>query len=91
MLIHEEQPGRAPFVTFPGGRKASIGEDPLLAAQREFLEETGYWIELLDRSETLPTPVLEPLQQSTDEIIRMMVSSINTVNRSIPAKPSSKA
>lgn len=42
MLIEEEQPGRPPFVTFPGGRKTTLKEDPLLAAQREFLEETGY-------------------------------------------------
>src|SRR6185503_10507816 len=42
MLIEEEQPGRPPFVTFPGGRKSGIEEDPLFAAKREFLEETGY-------------------------------------------------
>jgi four helix bundle protein len=62
-----------------------------LESSLQELEETGYWLELLDRSEMVATPILEPLQQSTDEIIRIMVSSINTVKRGIPAKPVSKA
>jgi four helix bundle protein len=62
-----------------------------LESSLQELEETGYWLELLDRSETVAASVLEPLQQSTDEIIRIMVSSINTVKRGIPQKPGSKA
>jgi four helix bundle protein len=54
------------------------------------LEESGYWIELLDRSETLPTSTLRPLQESTDELLRILVSSINTVKRGMPSKAGSK-
>ncbi len=41
IIIEDEQPGRAPVLTFPGGR-IDPGEDPLTAVHREFLEETGY-------------------------------------------------
>lgn len=38
----EEQPGRTEsFISLPGGG-ADPGEEPLVTAQREFLEETGY-------------------------------------------------
>lgn len=41
MLLTDEQPGREPILTFPGGRMDE-DEDPLPAAKRELLEETGY-------------------------------------------------
>lgn len=41
ILIHETQPDKGPYITFPGGRLES-GEDPLDGAKRELLEETGY-------------------------------------------------
>jgi len=41
MLTCEEQPGKKPFIGTCGGR-VDAGEDPLGAAKREFLEETGY-------------------------------------------------
>lgn len=41
MLQKEEQPGRAPFISTPGGR-CDDGEEPLAAARRELLEESGY-------------------------------------------------
>lgn len=41
MLIEQEQPGRAPYISTPGGR-VDEGEDILLAAKRELHEETGY-------------------------------------------------
>lgn len=41
ILGKEEQPGMAPFVGLPAGR-IEVGEDPLVAAGRELLEETGY-------------------------------------------------
>jgi len=42
LILKEEQPDYPePFFSLPGGR-CDEGEDPLLAAQRELLEETGY-------------------------------------------------
>lgn len=41
LVLEQEQPGKAPFLSLPGGR-CDNGEDPLIAAQRELLEETGY-------------------------------------------------
>jgi ADP-ribose pyrophosphatase len=41
IFSHEEQPGKEPFLGFLGGR-VEAGEDPIDAAQRELLEETGY-------------------------------------------------
>lgn len=41
LVIDDEQPGRLPAPTFPGGR-LDPGEDPEVAAKRELLEETGY-------------------------------------------------
>ncbi len=41
ILIEEEQPGKKPFIGTVGGR-IDEGEDPLFAAKRELLEETGY-------------------------------------------------
>ncbi len=39
-LSHEEQPGRPPAYTLLGGRQEE-GEDPLVTAKRELLEEAG--------------------------------------------------
>lgn len=41
MVLEQEQPGKAPFMSLPGGR-CDPGEEPLSAAQRELLEETGH-------------------------------------------------
>ena len=42
LLLNQEQPNRPkPFTSLPGGR-CEEGEDPLVATQRELLEETGY-------------------------------------------------
>ncbi len=52
LILHEEQPARPPFISLPGGRFDSFDEDPLEAAKRELLEETGlvsddweFWME----------------------------------------------
>ncbi len=41
LVIEEEQPGKPPFLSLPGGR-LELGEDPAAAALRELHEETGY-------------------------------------------------
>lgn len=43
MVDQYRYPGKGSFVEFPGGSTdANRGEDPLVAAQRELLEETGH-------------------------------------------------
>lgn len=41
LIVEEEQPGKSPFLSLPGGR-IDRGEDPVAAAKRELQEETGY-------------------------------------------------
>ncbi|MBU1292882.1 NUDIX hydrolase [Patescibacteria group bacterium] len=41
LLAEDEQPGRLPVLTFPGGQ-GEEGEHPEELARRELLEETGY-------------------------------------------------
>ena len=40
-LLHEQQPGRKPFIDIPGGRADSYQEAPEDVARRELEEETG--------------------------------------------------
>jgi len=53
IIAKQEQPGKEPFIGLVGGR-LDEGEEPLEAAKRELLEETGYeaaeW-ELFDASQ----------------------------------------
>ncbi len=41
LIVDQEQPDTKRFTTIPGGR-CDENEDPLVAAKRELLEETGY-------------------------------------------------
>jgi ADP-ribose pyrophosphatase len=41
LMQREQQPDTEQFISMPGGR-CEWGEDPLEAAKREFVEETGY-------------------------------------------------
>lgn len=42
VVLDDEQPHRGSKLTFPGGRVDAEDSDPLAAAKREILEETGY-------------------------------------------------
>lgn len=42
LVNEEEQPGKPPFISLPGGGADAYEEGPLSVAQRELLEETGY-------------------------------------------------
>ena len=48
------------------------------------LDETAYWLELLVEGEIIPAGQLADLQQETDELIAIFVSSINTSKRNNP-------
>lgn len=41
IMLDEEQPGKVPFTSVPGG-KIDKNEEPLEAAKRELMEETGF-------------------------------------------------
>ncbi len=41
LLVDQTQPGKTPYISGAGGRMEE-GEDPIEAAKRELLEETGY-------------------------------------------------
>jgi ADP-ribose pyrophosphatase len=45
VITFDEQPGRGPLYTEPGGRVDSADDSTLAAAQRELKEETGYSFE----------------------------------------------
>jgi ADP-ribose pyrophosphatase len=42
LMTLQEQPGKSEFYSLPGWWVSTPDEDPLICAQREFLEETGY-------------------------------------------------
>ncbi|NOY99502.1 MAG: four helix bundle protein [Chloroflexi bacterium] len=45
------------------------------------LDETAYWLELLEDAEILPVPRLSALQKETDELIAIFVASIKTAKK----------
>ena len=45
------------------------------------LEETMYWLELVDQSAMLPTEKLAPLKNETDQLIRILVRLIKNWKR----------
>jgi four helix bundle protein len=47
----------------------------------EEADEVSFWLELIVRSELLPESRLESLMKEADEIIAIVVSSINTAKR----------
>ena len=64
-------------------RAASRGRSPAefrakIGIVLEECDESGYWIELLRNSETLPASKLVALLQEANEITAMMVASLNT-------------
>ena len=55
LMVIDEQPGRPPKLTFPGGG-VEDGESPETGAKREFLEETGY-----EAQELVPWLITKPV------------------------------
>jgi four helix bundle protein len=53
----------------------------MMAGALKELDETVYWLELLVESEIIPAIKLEDLQNETNELIAIFVSSINTSKR----------
>lgn len=59
LIEEQEQPDSSePFFSIPGGR-CELGEDPLRAAKRELLEETGYVSDDWELWRTLPGALKE--------------------------------
>lgn len=52
----------------------------------EEADECGYWLDLLVQSGYLAPEVAVPLQQETDELVAIIVSSIQTAQRNLPQK-----
>ena len=50
------------------------------------LEESRYWLELLDAERLAPAVVLRPLVQEADEITAMIIASVRTVKAMASAK-----
>jgi four helix bundle protein len=48
----------------------------------EEADEVLFWLELIVRSEMIPAARLQPLMKEADEIIAIIVSSINTAKKS---------
>ncbi len=45
------------------------------------LEETAYWLELLEEAQVLPASRLAALRQETDELIAIFVASVKTAKK----------
>ena len=45
------------------------------------LEETAYWLELLDKAGIVDAGRLQPLRDETNELLRIFVASVNTAKR----------
>ena len=59
LITEDEQPGRKPVITFPGGQ-GEKGETPEALVRRELLEETGYEAGVLELlSATQPATKIE--------------------------------
>jgi four helix bundle protein len=50
------------------------------------LEESRYWLELLEAERLVPAAVLTPLVQETDELTAMIIASVRTVKARASAK-----
>ncbi|MDP3714979.1 MAG: four helix bundle protein [Burkholderiales bacterium] len=49
------------------------------------LEETRYWLDLLRESRLAATSAIEPVRQEADQLLAMLVASVNTAKRNKPA------
>jgi four helix bundle protein len=47
----------------------------------EEADETLFWLELLEESEIVPTKRLSPLKKEADELVAIIVASINTAKK----------
>ncbi len=60
-----------------------------LGTVEEEADESGYWMELIMESGMKPARLVEPLHGEADELVRIIVASINTARRPIQ-NPKSK-
>jgi four helix bundle protein len=44
------------------------------------LEETNYWLELLNESGVVSQPMLEPLRNETDQLLAILTASIKRLS-----------
>jgi four helix bundle protein len=54
-----------------------------LKKSREEADETLFWLELLEESGIVPTKRLSALKKEADELVAIIVASINTAKRKL--------
>ena len=77
--------GTSPFANYRAACRAKSEKDFLnkLKMVLEELDETGGWLELIEENDIFPKERIELLQQESDELTRIIQSSITTMKKRI--------